>query len=102
VRTESAGGVADARAALDRLAPDLIVLDLGLPDGDGGEIVDRLREQGRLGSVAIVVYTARDVEGPEQERLAGAEILTKGRVGPQELERRAMALLGRAAGLSGS
>jgi two-component system, OmpR family, copper resistance phosphate regulon response regulator CusR len=39
------------------VGPDLIITDLGLPDGDGSEVVTRLRRTSRL---PIIVLTARD------------------------------------------
>jgi DNA-binding response OmpR family regulator len=44
-------------AAVRELDPDLVVLDLGLPDLDGSEIAGRIR---RTGSTPILVLTARD------------------------------------------
>ncbi len=61
-------------AASDR--PDLIVLDLGLPDRDGMEVLKELRE---WNAVPVIVLTARDVEKAKVEALdAGADdYLTK-------------------------
>ncbi len=61
-------------AASDR--PDLVVLDLGLPDRDGMEVLKELRE---WSSVPVIVLTARDVEKAKVEALdAGADdYLTK-------------------------
>lgn len=56
-----------ARTAAER-RHDLILLDLGLPDGDGLELVRELRGAGR--AVPILILTARDT--PEQ-RVAGLE-----------------------------
>lgn len=47
--------------------PDLIMLDLGLPDFDGGDVVQRLRKNS---SVPIIVLTARDTVD-EKVRLLG-------------------------------
>ncbi len=58
----------DAAAAVKR-SFDLILLDLGLPDGDGLDLCRRLREEGR--SVPIIVLTARDA--PE-ERVRGLDV----------------------------
>lgn len=47
-------------ASLRERTPDLVVLDLGLPDMDGAEIARRIR---RTESVPIVVLTAADAVG---------------------------------------
>lgn len=47
--------------------PDLIILDLGLPDFDGGDVVQRLRKNS---AVPIIVLTARDTID-EKVRLLG-------------------------------
>jgi two-component system KDP operon response regulator KdpE len=57
----AAEGAADARAALEsarRSQPDLVLLDLGLPDRDGLELVPQLAAQ-----AAVIVLTARDRTG---------------------------------------
>ncbi len=50
--------VADARAAVPLVAYDAIILDLGLPDGDGLELLVELRQAGNR--VPVLVLTARD------------------------------------------
>ena len=42
-----------------RLKPDLLILDLGLPDMDGVEVVKQLRERSAL---PIIVLSARSLE----------------------------------------
>lgn len=56
--------------------PDLIILDLGLPDGDGMELLDAYRKHN---SVPVIVVSARDNEKSKVEALdAGADdYLTK-------------------------
>jgi two-component system OmpR family response regulator len=54
--------------AIESTMPDLIVLDVGLPGGDGFELARRLRARG---DVPIVFLTARDAVG---DRLTGFEI----------------------------
>jgi DNA-binding response OmpR family regulator len=49
--------------------PDLIVLDLGLPAGDGFVVLDRLKRNDRLSGIPVVVLTARDPQGNEQRAL---------------------------------
>ena len=59
-RTQWVRTGADALASTDEQAPDLILLDLGLPDVDGVALCRQLRE--RLPLTIIVVLTARTAE----------------------------------------
>jgi DNA-binding response OmpR family regulator len=45
--------------------PDLIILDLGLPAGDGYVVLDRLQRDDRLSNIPVVVLTARDSQSSE-------------------------------------
>ena len=54
--TEEAATAAAALQALDRSKPRLVLLDLGLPDRDGLEIIGPFRDKG----VPIIVLTARE------------------------------------------
>lgn len=63
-----AGGVGEARRFLARGGWDLLVLDLGLPDGDGFELVTEGR--GRSGMPPVLITTAR---GGLDEKLRGLE-----------------------------
>lgn len=81
-----------------RVLPDLLVLDLGLPEVDGFQVVDWLRRHERLSSVPMVIYTARDLDTADRERLSLGTttlFLTKGRITPQDFEHRVMSLLDR-------
>lgn len=68
---------ASAQLALDLLAsfhPDLILLDLQLPDIDGLELARRLKADPVLRSIPIVAVTAYAMKGDEQRaRAAGAD-----------------------------
>ena len=55
--------------AIDREKPDLVVLDLGLPDIDGVEVCRKLRESS---NVPIVVLSARGSEGDKVARSTSA------------------------------
>lgn len=65
-----------ALAAVVALRPELILLDLGLPDIDGVEVIGRVREWSQ---VPIIVLSVRDREGDKVAALdAGADdYLTK-------------------------
>ena len=53
---ESALTGRDALTAIGRNRPDIVVLDLGLPDGDGTEVCKRIRQ---TSAVPIIVLSAR-------------------------------------------
>ncbi len=58
-QVETAETASDAIASYERRQPDLVVLDLNLPDGDGFEIVRRIRERS---GTPIIVLSARGGE----------------------------------------
>lgn len=76
--------------------PDVVILDLGLPDMDGLEVIRRLRE---WTSVPIIVLSARGQEHDKVGALdAGADDYVSKPFGPQELLARIRAAQRRAIG----
>jgi DNA-binding response OmpR family regulator len=75
--------------------PHLIVLDIGLPDGDGFNVVDWLRQRETLSRLPLVVYSGRDLAPSERRQLilGPTHFLTKTRVRPQQLEALVLTLL---------
>ena len=69
-------------------APDLLILDLTLPDGDGFSLVEWLRNQPTLDTLPLVVYSGREISEADMAklRLGPTEFLTKAKVQPQEVE----------------
>jgi DNA-binding response OmpR family regulator len=62
-----------AIAVARKEAPDLIILDLGLPAGDGFLVLERMKGLADLGSIPVIVLSARDPAGNEKRVLdAGA------------------------------
>ncbi|NIX78250.1 response regulator [Microvirga terricola] len=83
------GAEALKRIATD--APDIVVLDLGLPDIDGKEVIRRVRE---WSDVPIVVLSARDREAEKIEALDyGADDFVNKPFGVGELMARLRAAL---------
>jgi DNA-binding response OmpR family regulator len=90
--------VPDASSGLRSLyaeRPDLVVLDVDLPDMDGWEMLGRIRD---LGEIPVLMLTAKDTELDKVRALRGGadDYLTKP-FGHQELPARVEALLRRAA-----
>lgn len=87
----------NGRAALESIegeAPDLIVLDLGLPDIDGVDVCRTVRDSM---SVPIIVLSARGAEGDKVRALdAGADDYVTKPFGTEELLARIRAALRRA------
>ena len=72
-----AGSLAEARVRAARLELDVAVLDLGLPDGSGADLIADLRRDGNEVRV-LVLSGSLDPEGIERASSAGAdEILDK-------------------------
>src|SRR6188508_844503 len=67
-RTEVAHTVADGLAKGRAVRPDLVLLDIGLPDGSG---LDVCRELRATSSVPIIILSAR---GEEADRVVGLEL----------------------------
>jgi two-component system, OmpR family, response regulator RegX3 len=65
---EVVGTIGEARQAFERGEPDLVLLDVMLPDGDGR---DFCREVRRSSDVPIIMLTAR---GEEVDRIVGLEL----------------------------
>src|SRR5579864_1183493 len=95
--------VASGRAALDavdRRKPDLIVLDVMLPDLDGFEVARRLREAEGAGTrVPVIFLTARDTTTDKVQglRLGSDDYVTKP-FSIEELIERLKAVLRRSSG----
>jgi urea ABC transporter urea binding protein len=84
--------------ALSRqMHPDLIVLDLILPDIDGSIVVETLRKDNILRSVPLVVYTVRELDKQQRENLRLGETLffTKSRIPPEQFEEKVVQFMKR-------
>lgn len=80
--TTSTAAIASAR----ELRPDLLVLDLGLPGGDGSLVVRALEKDASLAKIPLLVYTGRDLDALDRRALVlgPTAYLTKSREGERE------------------
>jgi len=95
IRTVHAARGSEALQNCRQSKPNLIVLDLGLPDIDGFAVVSSLRENDTLGHIPLLVYSAIDV-GPTDRsrlRLGPTEFLTKSRCSLTDFEGHVLRLL---------
>jgi two-component system, OmpR family, phosphate regulon response regulator PhoB len=93
--TQVAGTVAEALEKAEQQMPDLVLLDVMLPDGSGYDVARTLRERSR---VPIIMLTARGEESERVRGLAtGADDYIVKPFSVPELSARVRALLRRAA-----
>lgn len=93
---EAVGSGRDALSTFADHEPDLVILDLGLPDLDGVEVLRRLR---RTSSVPIIVLSARHQSDDKVEALdEGADDYVTKPFGADELMARVRAALRRRSG----
>jgi CheY-like chemotaxis protein/two-component sensor histidine kinase len=78
-----------------KFQPHLLVLDIALPDGDGFNVVDRLRKHESFAGLPLVVYSGRDLAAGERRQLTlgPTHFFTKARVQPHQLEALVLTLL---------
>src|SRR5262249_35895217 len=69
VHTTAVGTAAEALEALRTRPFDCLVLDLGLPDMSGLELLEQIKREINPQGLRVVVYTARDLAPEEQARL---------------------------------
>jgi len=73
----------DGRQALEMAAaerPDLILLDLMMPEMDGFAVLEALKQSEALSDIPVIVVTAKELTAQERQRLAGQadSLLQKG------------------------
>jgi len=69
--SDALSSVSEAR----KQQPDMIILDLGLPGGDGFTVIERLKRHPSLAVIPIIVVSGRDANGNQERAIkAGAKI----------------------------
>ena len=87
VRTAATGEEAIRIAETE--PPALMVLDIGLPERDGFDVVDAMRQRPRMSGVPVLVFTARELTEEQRGRLrlGPTRFLTKSRASDEDFRR---------------
>ena len=85
----------DGLRVIDERQPRLVILDVGLPEGDGFSVVEWMRGEPTLRDTPLLVYSAADLTSSDHDRLRlGRTIfLTKSRASFPELEKCVLSLI---------
>ena len=75
--TSQAGSLAEARSEVAAAKFDVVVLDLGLPDGNGADLIAELHEANPDGSVLIMSASLHPTNIERAMRAGAAEVLDK-------------------------
>lgn len=59
----------DGLKAIFKYHPDLVILDLLMPDMDGFTLINAIHDEARLRDIPIIVYSAKDISNEERETL---------------------------------
>ena len=95
IAVRTAHSLKETIEACSDFLPHLMVLDIGLPDGDGFNVVDYLRQHEELARLPIVVYSGRELTQEQRANLTlgPTYFLAKTRVQPQQLEALVLTML---------
>ena len=90
-----AGSADEGLAALEAEPPDLILLDVMMPQVDGWEMLQRVRERHGVDSIQVIMFSGQvDSDAIDQAEAGGAQAFVGKPFNPQELVTRAKDLLG--------
>jgi signal transduction histidine kinase/CheY-like chemotaxis protein len=81
---EARGGVEGLRLARES-KPQLIILDLSMPDLNGFEVLEALKDARETREIPVVIYTSQALGSPERERLQAAVDIVPKETGSREL-----------------
>jgi signal transduction histidine kinase len=91
---ERAVSGAEALRQFTESPPDLVILDIGLPDVDGWQILAHVRQQPRTGAVPVLVITGQDQVRADRAVALGANEFLAKPVSPRVLLETTTRLLG--------
>jgi len=76
-RVYSASNGAEGIAQVARRRPDLVILDLRMPEMDGFEVIRELRNNPETATIPIMVVTADTLDSAERDQLNHLEVIAK-------------------------
>jgi CheY-like chemotaxis protein len=73
-------GGREAIASARQILPDLVVLDLMMPNVNGFDVVEALKSRPETAGVPILIFTAKEINAADRQRLNGyvEKIVQKG------------------------
>jgi CheY-like chemotaxis protein len=87
VVVREAGSVAEALSCAETLHPDIVLVDVGLPDGDGFSLARELRTRLRIPRVVIFSSDADQANVAAAERAGAVAFLPKDELSSPALQR---------------
>ncbi len=75
--TRTASDAVSGYRSARRTPPDIVVVDLGLPDIDGRMLIKRFRRSSRLSAIPIIIITGENVKGSSAAEMGADSYLAK-------------------------
>ncbi|HYY63978.1 MAG TPA: response regulator [Gaiellaceae bacterium] len=89
-----AGSAEEGLAVLEEVSPDLVLLDVMMPEVDGWEMLRRLQERHGVGAIPVIMFSGKiDETAAEEASARGAQGFIGKPFDPQQLIERAKQLL---------
>jgi CheY-like chemotaxis protein len=76
-RVYSAHNGAEGIAQVARRRPDLVILDLRMPEMDGFQVIRELRSNPETATIPVLVVTADTLDPSERDQLSNLEVIYK-------------------------
>jgi excisionase family DNA binding protein len=81
-----AGSAEEGLGVLDEATPDLVLLDVMMPEVDGWEMLQRVQERHGIGTIPVIMFSGKvDEQGAEEAATRGAQGFIGKPFNPQEL-----------------
>ena len=66
---------------------DCVILDIGLPDMSGSDLLEKIKNNKKISDIPIIIYTGKDLSRKEEEQLQkyASRIIIKGAYSPERL-----------------